>query len=286
MIAPSSRGNFRSRAYPTSAKKRLGLHSRRGPGPAQRAEDSAPSRRQAPPGSRRNSSAPRGSKQRAARWVHAPSSLAHKAPQSDYFCRLNPTEEPSVGSPRSGQVRHTRTRASLPSGDPKADPLKDRKRRGTVGPARRDSGEEAGPPRRRRAPESLRHPPPLQPSARCHQPRNRDKVQRAPARSGGRVPATARESEVRPEGKLVSQIRPAARDGPARAKARARESAVAPCEGPDSRETRPAAGCGGCSRGLQLDRPPGGDWGGGTGRGREGRGRRPGNGAPAQRRRG
>lgn len=128
MIAPSSRGNFRSRAYPTSAKKRLGLHSRRGPGPAQRAEDSAPSRRQAPPGSRRNSSAPRGSKQRAARWVHAPSSLAHKAPQSDYFCRLNPTEEPSVRSPRSGQVRHTRTRFSPARGTPR--PTRSRTERG------------------------------------------------------------------------------------------------------------------------------------------------------------
>lgn len=151
MIAPSSRGNFRSRAYPTSAKKRFGLHSRRGPGPAQRAEDSAPSRWQAPPGSRRNSSAPRGSKQRAARWVHAPSSLAHKAPQSDYFCRLNPAEEPSVGSPPSGQVRHTRTRASLPPVGPQDRPAQGQKgaRDGGTGPERqrRRSGTPASPPR-------------------------------------------------------------------------------------------------------------------------------------------
>lgn len=151
MIAPSSRGNFRSRAYPTSAKKGLGLHSRRGPGPAQRAEDSAPSPPQAPPGSRRNSSASRGSKQRAARWVHAPSSLAHKAPQSDYLCRLNPTEEPSVGSPRSGQVRHTRTRVSLPPVGPQGRPAQGQKEAldGGTGPERqrRGSGTPASPPR-------------------------------------------------------------------------------------------------------------------------------------------
>lgn len=147
-----------------------------------------------------------------------------------------------------------------------------------------------GPLRCRRAPESLRHPPPSQPSARCHQPRGVSlQALRAGAGSGGRVPAAAQEPRVRPESKLVSQIRPvdhAARDWPAQAKARTRESAVPPREDPGSRESHPAAGSGGGSRGLQLDPPPGGDWGGGAGRGLEEEELSPSNGAAAQRRRG
>lgn len=43
-------GNFGRRAYSTSAKKRLEPHNRRGPGPAQRAGDQAPSPGQEGPG--------------------------------------------------------------------------------------------------------------------------------------------------------------------------------------------------------------------------------------------
>lgn len=56
-------------------------------------------------------------------------------------------------------------------------------------------------------------------------------AQRAPAGSCGRVPAAIREPRVRPEGKLVRQIRPAghaARDWPAQAKARARRVRLLP----------------------------------------------------------
>lgn len=70
-----------------------------------------------------------------------------------------------MGSPQRGQVRRTRTSPW----DPKLDPLS-RAAKGAGWWDRDRPGETAERKRGRRAPESLRHRLPSQPSAGCHQP--------------------------------------------------------------------------------------------------------------------
>lgn len=105
----------------TTAKKRLEPHSRRGPDPAQRAGDKATSRWQEQPGTRRYSSAPRGSRQRAARWGTRPTLKRTRHPKATTSADRIPRKSLPF-RPQSGQVHRTPASVSLLPAGP-LDPM-------------------------------------------------------------------------------------------------------------------------------------------------------------------